>query len=883
MRVVKPNQIGILSRPFDYNNRYKLGVTGLILFPFAEPRYPLTESALWLLVGKILKETPLDASMPKRNGEILIRATAHAPQGKPQQVVRAALELDGRLLKEIAVVGDRVWKRGVPTEPEPFVAKSIRWEDAFGGEEFKPNPVGKGYRPKEGTPLPNIENPKRLITSMSQTPDPVGFDPYDITWPQRMQKAGTYDKEWLDNYYPGLARNLDWSFFNVAPPDQQIQGFFRGDEELVLRNLHPEKSELKFKLPEVQLRCMMRRKRRSGDEVDADVPMSLDTLWLFPEAAHGVLVFHGSAPIREDDAADVSLLYMACEDLGRPKPAEHYARVLERRLSKEHGTIASLDDRPLMPDLRGGMKRPPSPRDEVEDLVAHENITYKNMMKKGERHVEAARALLVAYGLDPDQHGPVPTPPIDTDGPIEELLERVEQIEKDLREKQRQAEEAQLEMEATLEQICADNGIDFKEIKKEWRGPFKGGPPEPTAENDLARMRKLAEDSRTAGFDASEIDGYLADPAFVERIREQDRGRLEAYRMNAQDRSEPDLRGPAESRRLWEELRAAQARGESLAGRDLTGADLAGIDLPGADLREALMERCNLTGANLSGANLERAVLVRAVLVDTRLDGANLKGANLSKAECSRTSLAGCQLKEAQLIATRLARVSFDGANLEHVVLIEATIDACSFRGVRGEGLMLDGLDLAGTSFREAFLLDAVFMKCGLDRVDFTGAELAGVTLFGCRASEAVFSKSHARSLRVVEGTDLRACDFRDAVLEEACLRGTSLVGCDFSGARAPLADFSDCNLEDARLYHLSARQSRFIRANLTRANLVGADLFEAMLSKADLSGADVRGANLYQADMALAHAHERVQFDQAILTRVRTKPLYATKVQDLD
>src|SRR6185369_16570496 len=111
---------------------------------------------------------------------------------------------------------------------------------------------------------------------------------------------------------------------------------------------------------------------------------------------HGVLVFHGTAPIREDDAADVSLLYLACEDLGRPKPAEHYARVLEQRLGKEHGALASLDDRPLMPELRGGMKRPPSPYDEMADLVATEQFTYRNMMKKGDRQIAAARELLVS-------------------------------------------------------------------------------------------------------------------------------------------------------------------------------------------------------------------------------------------------------------------------------------------------------------------------------------------------------------------------------------------------------------------------------------------------------------------------------------------------------
>ncbi|KYG09376.1 hypothetical protein BE21_18275 [Sorangium cellulosum] len=883
MRVVKPNQVGVLSRPFDHNNKYRFCVTGLILFPFAEPRYPMSESSLWLLVGKELRETAIDESMPKQNGEILLRADAYAPQGKPHRVVRAAMELDGKLMKEIAVVGDRVWKNGVPTEPEPFTVKSLRWEDAFGGEGFKPNPIGKGYKPREGSPLPNIEDPKHLITSMRQTPEPAGVGTYDITWPQRMDKAGTYDKEWLDHYYPGLARNIDWGFFNVAPRDQQIQGFFRGDEEIVLRNLHPEKPELRCKLPGVKLRCFLRRTRRSGEEVQTELAMNLDTLWLFPGAAHGVLVFHGVAPVREDDAADVSLLCLACEDLGRPKPMDHYERVLEQRLSKEHGALASLDDRPLMPDLRGDMKRPPSPYDEMADLVAHEQLAYKNMMKRGDRQVESARALLIAHGLDPDEHGPVPEDPIDTTAPLDEVLARAKNIEEELLERRRLAEESMASTEAELAQICAAHGIDFDEIKKEWRGPWKGGPPRPAAEEHIARMRQLAADSRAAGFDAREIDEYLADPSFVEMMHEQDRAQLEAYRIGAQDRSEPDLRSAEDSLRLREELLAAHARGESLAGRDLTGADLSGIELPGANLEEALLERCDLSRANLAGANLRRAVLVRAALSDARLDGANLEGANLSKAVCERTSLSGCCAVDAQLIDARLSQVNLDGANLERATLNETTLDRCSFRQVRAEGLLLDDLDLTGASFAGAHLVDAVFMKCGLDRADFSGADLAGATLFKCRGRNAIFAGIHGRSLRVVEGTFLEDCDFRAAQLEEACLRGISLVGCDFTGAHAKLSDFSECDLQDARFYRARARQSRFIRADLRRANLVGADLLDALLSKANVAGADLSGSNLYQADLSLVQGYREAKLTDAITARMRTQPLYADKIQDLD
>lgn len=883
MRVVKPNQVGVLSRPYDHDNKYRLCVTGLILFPFSEPRYPMTESALWTLIGKELGEMPIDESMPKPRGEVLLRASAHAPGGKPQEVVRVAVELDGKLLKEVAVVGDRVWRDGVPTKPEPFITKSLAWAEAFGGESFKPNPLGKGFPTKNGAPLPSVEDPKRLITSMREAPEPVGVGPYDITWPQRLKSAGTYDQEWVDKYYPGLARDLDWSFFNVAPLDQQIPGFFRGDEEFVLKNLHPEEPKLRCKLPEVKLRCFVRRKPQRRDEVQSELAMQLDTVWLFPHASHGILVFHGVMPVREDDASDVTTLFLACEDLGQPKSLEHYTQVLERRLSKEHGAIASLDDRPLMPALRGDMTQPPSPGDEMAELCAIENLSHKNMSKKGARQVEEAREVARAHGLDPDLHAPAPVQTIDTSGSLEQQLKRMDQIEREMDEQRRIADNLLVEKELEIKELCQDAGLDFEEIRKEWRGPFKGGPPAPSAKKDIAKLEKFAAEGRAAGFDVGEIDDYLADPAFVTRVHEQDRLMLEAYRVSAQERAEPDLKSAEESRFLWEELCAAHARGESLAGRDLTGADLAGIQLPGADLEGALMERCDLSSANLAEANLKGAVLVRSKLTCARLDGSDLTGANLSKADCSEVSLVDCELAEAMFFGTLLVGANLDGVHLERAMLNDAKLTRCSLRGIRAEGILLESLDLTGTSFSEAFLKDAVFMNCRLDRTNFTGADLTGATLLGCRAIGAIFANIRGKSLRVVEKTELLGCNFSEAYLEDACLRGTDLTGCDFTGARAPLADFSECDLQDACLYHLAAQQGRFIRTDLSRANMIGADLFEAVLSKAVVCGTNLSGANLYQADMSMVRGDENTQLKDAVTVRVRTKPLYSDKIQDLD
>jgi uncharacterized protein YjbI with pentapeptide repeats len=883
VRVVKPNQIGVLSRPYDHENKYWLSVAGLVLFPFAEPRYPMSESALWTLLGKELGAVPVDECMPKLRGEILLRANAYAPRGEPHQAVRVAVELDGKPLKELAVIGDRIWKDGVPTDPEAFVMKEIRWESAFGGPAFKRNPLGKGHRPKNGAPLPNIENPRRLITSARQLRDPVGFGPYDITWPQRMRRAGRYDKDWLENLYPGLARNIDWRFYNVAPPDQQVAGFFRGDEEIVLHNLHPEQPHLRCKLPEVQLRCFMRRRPRAGDEVQVELEMNLDTVWLFPHARMGVLVFHGRAPIREDDAADVATLYVACEDLGQPRSAEHYGEVLEKRLDKEHGMVAALDDAALMPKLRGNMKKPPAPYDEAAELMAPEYLRYKNLRKKGEREIERARDVLRRHGLDPDVHGPQPAEDIDPNATVEELIARADKAEKELQEHRRRLAEASEKEESELRGLCDQAGIDFDELRKEWRGPWKGGPPEPRAQDILGRMERLRDAARQAGADVREIEGYLADPSFVARLHDMDRQAMDGYRHNAQEQAAPEARTEEESAKLRADLLAAHRRGESLADRDLTGARLAGIDLSGANLEGALLEGCNLSQANLSRANLRRAVLVRANLTGATLDGANLKGANLSKAECNGASFLDCDLEEALLLKLKLVSTSLEGVNLRRAMVHETEFERCSLSRARADGVLFKELDLTATNFRGASLKDATFLTCVLDQADFTEGQLCTTTFLECRGTRAIFARVKGKSLRAVIGTELVECDFRGAELEAACFRGTKLAGSDFTDAKAPMADFSESNMQRCRLYHIIAQQSLFIRTDLTQSNVVGADLRGALLSKAILKGTDLRGANLYQADLAMVQGDKETLLNDALMVRARIKPFYRQKVQDLD
>ena len=347
MKVFKENQHSFFPRSFGIRNTFYFSVGVMMFFDLTASENLLTEQELWETIPPQLGPTPvIDQGYPKPRGEVLVTGSCFAPNGETRQASQVRVRV-GEIDKRLNIHGDRYWKNGIITKAEPFVEMPIIWPNAYGGGDFKKNPLGKGrieMPMPDGSmhiPLPNIEDPAHQIGSPGDSPNPAGFGPYDLTWPQRFNKQGTYDKKWMEERWPYFPDDMNYEFFNMAPEDQFLPEFFAGGEPITVQNMHPEMPVIASAVPRLRVRCFVTLNPEfkphtfptgplpshqiSPKEEFREVSTRLETVWLFPSLLRGLLIYRGSTPIMDEDCGDVLRVLIRHENaMDEPRPVEQY-------------------------------------------------------------------------------------------------------------------------------------------------------------------------------------------------------------------------------------------------------------------------------------------------------------------------------------------------------------------------------------------------------------------------------------------------------------------------------------------------------------------------------------------------------------------------------
>ncbi|WP_441291528.1 DUF2169 family type VI secretion system accessory protein [Sorangium sp. KYC3313] len=921
MKIVKPMRLGVVPRVFMHQRTPHLVVTTFVGFSYDRPARLLYEPTIWKMAMEELGEDGLlDEFNPKTRGELLVTGRCYPPGrvARPASSVRVQL---GPINKSLYVIGDRTWGLLGMSDPAPFTEMPVTWRNAFGGKDFARNPLGKGHGDKSAA-LPNIESPRHLIHARGDCPMPAGLDGYDLTWPQRFSKIGTYDAAWRDECFPGLARDLDPTLFNMAPDDQQIDGVFRGDETFVVENMHPDKPRIEGALPGVASRCFVVLKTSDGVEIH-EPAMKLDTVRLFPHRERGVVLFRGGIEISEDDADDVVAVLVACEAMGAPRPVAYYHDYLIPRLGPLSNDLPDDQDDTLMPEPEDP-EAPPLPDDTLSGLASklrREGFLGGTPARSVERAAgaaadedEAEPATDFPEGTETEEEESSAWSQVDTgvnhEADTEALAFAASATTPALEDDPEEAEalRAQEALTEWGKKQLRDHGIDPEaHLAQEEPSDDLASLDDPE-ESEEAVVR-LVEGKLGSGLAAHGVDvGALLSKARqndaerpseirMSEVRERVRRSLtsegftpekteelvssldwQAFEDETQAAADEDLDDPFNLPDEAPEAAHALPEDDAWGGEAADDEGFASAEDPDdrassfAELGEDGPRLAHLLAA-AAPLDSEESLRLRRDVEAGHKEGRSFAGCDLTGADLSHLDLEGIDLEGAMLESAFLTGSILRKAKLTGAVLARANLEAADLSGARlngvnfGSACLRDVKATGGVDFGEAVLVKADLWGAdlsgaNLSRADLSEANFCDTNLENVVAEEAMFQQVDLTGARLV-GARLSGCTFNEVNVTEVDFTGVDLTSATFIAAQGDRAIFRKVMAKDLT----SVMGSSFAGADFSGATLAGANLMGTSLAGSDLSDADLRGALLNEADLTEA-CLDRANLAEAMLTR---------------
>ncbi|SMC23890.1 Uncharacterized protein YjbI, contains pentapeptide repeats [Andreprevotia lacus DSM 23236] len=868
MEIIKPLRLGVLHRAYRQQQQPHLCVAVMALVALGGERpVLLPEQELWELVEDTLGDDGLiDLTMPKPSAEYLVSgiATTLHQAGKTCCAVEACV---GDKQKRLTVFGDRYWLAGSTTTPQPFDVMPLDRNHAYGGAGHAENLAGIGHAPEwiDGQQVqraPNIEHAHQLLTSPQQSLPPAGFGRVDISAPSHMALMGQYDERWLQEHAPGFPPSFDWHYFNLAPPDQQWRGQDSLPAGLSYRfvNMHPEFPVFAGQLPQAHARCFVTLRDdapadgEDGALVFAELPLRLTTTWFVPHEECAILIYHGSMAIDDDDASKVAHLMPAFEALAAPRPLEHYEAVLAQRIDPDDGDLYVFDEAALISEALIGQSF------DTEPLGTRPaGALEQRMDARLQREQHSRNEQMKAAGLPPSM------PDVAQDMPRLQRLADLPQFDAALRQKEteisaRMAVEQQM-LHEELRQRASDPTAQVLLAQLE-------NPGQAPAFEYASRAAQLTDMPPPAPFPAPTGFGAVLPPA-----NDTARQLRQLYLHSVAFCAAAPALSPTASAQVREQVLQQYALNRDLSGLDLTGADLSGLDLTGARMVGALLESANLEGCKLDGADLSEAVLARARLSNSSLASARLVSANLSHVQVQQACFAGAMIATADWQEAEFNDCDFREVCIATLNLQQSEFKRCRFDDASMEDVDFQSCTLIDVQFEDAVLAGCNWLNCRLDKTGFDGAVLDGCSLaetdaIGISCVATILTDCYAAldcnlSDADFSAAELQACNWRDTLLERACLVGATLSDCDLSGAL----------LHGANLQGVQAPGCLLIDASLIGARLAGANLMQAILRGADLRSADLTGAHLFEADLALVQLDASTVLDRVGAERANLYP----------
>ena len=262
-----------------------------------------------------------DLAPGKPATDVLLRALARSPGGRPRPRWGVGITVGDRLRHDFDVRGPSEWRHGLTgwrlTEPERVTEVPLCHALAYGGagpadddparvEAHEANPAGRGFassgmlKARDPIPAPQIG----YVHEFGAAGGPqaamsvVGVTPVAKSWTPRRALAGTFDAAWQEERHPRMPRDYDGAFWNCAHPTMQVAPPLAGAEAVELRGVS-EGGPLAFALPGVGLTLSLLRLPEGAAPADLE-GLSPEAIEAMPEAARAAAAAEAPALARAD-------------------------------------------------------------------------------------------------------------------------------------------------------------------------------------------------------------------------------------------------------------------------------------------------------------------------------------------------------------------------------------------------------------------------------------------------------------------------------------------------------------------------------------------------------------------------------------------------------
>ncbi|MDP5214968.1 DUF2169 domain-containing protein [Pseudoalteromonas tunicata] len=904
MKIIKSLQASLLTKTFQYNHKHFFVFSSLWGFRL-DSGDAVLEQDLWQTIGESIgKDTLLDEAMPKDQAEFLAFGSAISVNKKPVPQLDVIIEFAG-LRKHLVVYGDRYWK-GVgplsyPSEPTRFTSMALNYQHTFGAGSghYNTSGFGCGEIEKNGLALhwlANIENASYPVTTKSIDYSPVSFLPLNQSWPMQQALVGTYDDEYLQNHMPGLAADIDWSYFNVAAQDQRFERYLIGDEGFSIRGMHLDKEVIQGVLPSIKPRGFIVRKQSSSIEEIAlivqyqtpnveqfeELTFNLDTVLFFPNCNLGVVIHRATAQIHHPQAQDLEGLLLAHQGLGEEqKPLAFYFAEYCKRCDPAQSYKYLLDSRSLLPNhINCGFLA-------LQQSIPNQNAMVDNMSSFAGGQKESAQQQV--------------------DQAIEQQIAELKLLGKN--------DDADKLLAATKQKMTSlpvsDEAKKLNELADKILPGAKDG--KLTAQNiDLSTlnleamqqmqeaMKEMAQSKKQQTIDEikAQITRLKKESAYVQGVN----ASIEKLAFMLEQLTLP-LILPRPSNEALKQIRTALKQADNFLNESMT------VEVPSLiPLNDEQQKQLILLQNKVSSAENDKKLDTAFEFIkDSYLKGAHfieharsphagreeqisetlkkeltqqLNFSTLDFAFCTLKNLdfSGCTLATAYFEFTQLSYLIFKNTDLRFVNFAHATVshtvfEACIVNTVNfGAGKFkqchFKGLDFNEVTFAKSTFIECTFSDClfGERQDAWLETELTQCSFTRCQLPKLNFIELQLTYTQFNQ-CDLSECNFIKPNLTHSAFVACTFKGTNFVMAQLPHVSFKQSKLENARFVGgCQMQHTCFDQAMIHASNLRDCDLSQASFKQADISGSDFGSSLLNDADFS----HSIAQHTQFIEAKLR-------------